>query len=485
YIVRMNPVAEQMTGWEQRHAIGRNFGEVVNLIQAESRLPVNHLLSNHGHGFESPVPGQAYQIVSQVDGRERRVSWSVASIRTPEGTSVGSVFVFHDETEKHDLEEQLRQAQKMESLGRLAGGIAHDFNNLLGPILGYAEMIQFNSEPGSTLNEQADVIMRAAERAAGLTRQLLSFSRKGKTVSIEVEMHRVLDDVIGMLKRTIDPRIELRTHYGAKNARLMGDPSQMQNAILNLAINARDAMPQGGILAISTRDVTLDIACCARQPEPMNPGSYLEIAVTDTGVGMDRETLARIFEPFFTTKELGKGTGLGMASVYSAVKQHQGLIQVQSELGRGTQITLLLPLDTQGEKTEIPTGDFSPHGEGLILVVDDEKAIRNVLDDALQHLGYNTILACDGQEGVELFEQHHTQIAAVILDYMMPKRNGREVLAFMRKTNPGVPVLIASGYSFGADEKTFLSEGAVGYVEKPFRIQTIAEKIQEAIRNRR
>ncbi|HPS01098.1 MAG TPA: two-component regulator propeller domain-containing protein [Candidatus Sumerlaeota bacterium] len=266
YIVRMNPVAEQMTGWEQRHAIGRNFGEVVNLIQAESRLPVNHLLSNHGHGFESPVPGQAYQIVSQVDGRERRVSWSVASIRTPEGTSVGSVFVFHDETEKHDLEEQLRQAQKMESLGRLAGGIAHDFNNLLGPILGYAEMIQFNSEPGSTLNEQADVIMRAAERAAGLTRQLLSFSRKGKTVSIEVEMHRVLDDVIGMLKRTIDPRIELRTHYGAKNARLMGDPSQMQNAILNLAINARDAMPQGGILAISTRDVTLDIACCAGNP---------------------------------------------------------------------------------------------------------------------------------------------------------------------------------------------------------------------------
>jgi PAS domain S-box-containing protein len=485
-IVRMNPVAEQMTGWEQRSAIGRNFGEVVSLIQTESRLPVNHRLSNHdGHGFESPVPGQAYQIVSQPDGRERRVSWSVATIRTPEGTSVGSVFVFHDETEKYNLEEQLRQAQKMESLGRLAGGIAHDFNNLLGPILGYAEMIQFNSEPGSVLNEQADVIMRAAERAAGLTRQLLSFSRKGKTVSVEVEMHRVLDDVIGMLKRTIDPRVELRTHYGARNARLMGDPSQLQNAILNLAINARDAMPQGGVLAFSTRDVTLDSAYCARQPEPVPPGPYLEVCVTDTGVGMDRETLARIFEPFFTTKELGKGTGLGMASVYSAVKQHQGLIQVQSELGRGTQITLLLPQDTLEGKIEVPTGEFAAGGEGLILVVDDEKAIRNVLDDALQHLGYSTILACDGQEGVELFEQHHPQIAAVILDYMMPKRNGREVLAFMRKTNPSVPVLIASGYSFGADEKTFLSEGAVGYVEKPFRIQTIAEKIQEAIRNRR
>ncbi len=483
-IVRMNPVAEQMTGWEQRHAIGCNFGEVVNLVQTESRLPVNHQISNHGHGFESPAPGQAYQIVSRVDGRERRVSWSVASIRTQEGESVGSVFVFHDETEKYGLEEELRQAQKMESLGRLAGGVAHDFNNLLGPILGYAEMIQFNSEPGSALNEQADVIMRSAERAAGLTRQLLSFSRKGKTVSVEVEMHQVLDDAIGMLRRTIDPRIELRTYYGAKNAHLMGDPSQLQNAILNLAINARDAMPQGGILDFSTRDVALDAAYCARQPEPVDPGDYLEIRIGDTGVGMDRETLGRIFEPFFTTKELGKGTGLGMASVYSAVKQHQGLIQVQSELGRGTLITLLLPLDEKGEKTETPSGDFSPHGEGLILIVDDEKAIRNVLDDALQQLGYSTILACDGQEGVDMFQQYHTRISAVILDYMMPKRNGREVLAFMRHLNPAVPVLIASGYSFGADEKTFLAEGAVGYIEKPFRIQTIAEKIQEAIQNR-
>jgi PAS domain S-box-containing protein len=483
-IMRMNPVAEQMTGWTQWHAIGRNFGEVVNLLQAESRLPVNHRFSPIGHDLEASAPSQAYLIVSQRDRRERRVSWSAASIRTPEGDSVGSVFVFHDETEKHNLEEQLRQAQKMESLGRLAGGIAHDFNNLLGPILGYAEMIQFNSEPGSPLNEQADVIMRSAERAAGLTRQLLAFSRKGKTVSVEVEMHRILDDVIGILKRTIDPRIELRTRYGATNARLMGDPSQLQNALLNLAINARDAMPQGGILDFTTQDVTLDAAYCARQPEPILPGPYLEIRVADTGLGMDRETVARIFEPFFTTKELGKGTGLGMASVYSAVKQHQGVIQVQSELGQGTIITLLLPLDEKTEAAESPAGDLSLEGEGLILVVDDEKAIRNVLDDSLQLMGYRTILACDGQEAVDLFQQHHTQISAVILDYMMPKRNGREVLAFMRQTNPRVPVLIASGYSFGADAKTFLDEGAVAYIEKPFRIQTIAEKIQEAIRNR-
>ncbi|MHC4885177.1 MAG: ABC transporter substrate-binding protein, partial [Planctomycetota bacterium] len=322
-ITRMNPVAENLTGWSTGEAIGRPLETVFTTVSSESRDPNPSPAWETMQGKDQAGhPRQS--ILLRRDGSECTISDRAAPILTEEGQVIGSVLVFHDITEQLKLEEQFRQAQKMEAVGQLAGGIAHDFNNMLNGIIGGAEMILLKLGKDSPMNKYIDMILDAAEKATGLNKKLLSFSRKDQSISTPVELHACIENTLAIFERSIDRRIELNCQLEAKHCTIIGDPSQLQNAILNLCINARDAMPQGGTLHIETENVELSAEDCTSTNFSLTPGPHIFLTLIDTGTGMSREVQERIFEPFFTTKGEGKGTGLGMAAVYGCIQGHHG-----------------------------------------------------------------------------------------------------------------------------------------------------------------
>ncbi len=478
-VTRMNPVAEQMTGWPLSQAEGHLLSQILVLVDPDTKQnlssPVFPIVPSGRHSDSARPP-----LLRDRDHLERPVSWSAAPIRDAQDKTLGAVLVLRDETEKERLEERLRHAQKMESLGRLAGGIAHDFNNLLSPILAASELIQLGCDTPEELCHHASLIQQSAERAAGLTRQMLSFSRKEQTVSGRIDIHKVIDESIGMLKHTIDRKIEIFTHFQSAAPFMMGDATMLQNAILNLAINARDAMPDGGRLTFSTKTVQLKADDPQLQSESLLPGPYLEIQIKDTGMGMDSETLQHIFEPFFTTKARTKGTGLGMATAYSTITRHQGAIHVASTVNQGTTISIIVPQCSSDASPSTLTATMV-HGQGRILVVDDEDWIRHLLENALTKLGYTVSTAANGKEAVAFYQNCADEIDLVILDYMMPKMNGRETLAFFHREAPNLPVLFCSGFSAGIHKEQLIEEGAVGFVEKPFQIAAFSKTIAEIL----
>jgi nitrogen-specific signal transduction histidine kinase len=304
-----------------------------------------------------------------------------------------------DISERKKLEEQLRKSQKMEAMGLLAGGIAHDFNNLLTGILGYASLLSLKEGVPPEVTKAAGIIQRSAERASQLTAQLLGFAEQGKNLTVPVELGRVIASVTGVLERTQDPLIRIATSLRPEGGCVLGDPSQLDQVVMNLAINACDAMPAGGQLKITTEPVTLDEAFC-RERDWMSPGKYLLLSVIDTGVGISPENMERIFDPFFTTKSQGKGTGLGLSMVFGIVKNHGGCVDVQSERGAGTVFRVYLPEGPEGALKEKAAMDEAlPRGRGKILLVDDQDTVREVANDMLEALGYEVITAADGMEG--------------------------------------------------------------------------------------
>jgi signal transduction histidine kinase len=332
-------------------------------------------------------------------------------------------------TEQRAMEEQLRHAEKMQAIGQLAGGVAHDFNNQLTGILACGELLEAGLEGDPEKQELAEMIVTAAEHSARLTRQLLSFARKGKGRMVPVDLHGIVQDVLALLRRSFDKRIALRTDLAARPSTTLGDPGQLHNALLNMALNARDAMPQGGELTFATRVEVLDVARIEAGRLEVAPGRYLAVDVRDTGVGMDAATLAHVFEPFFTTKDVGRGSGLGLAAVYGTTKAHRGAVEVASEVGRGTTFTLHLPLveaeaDRQGEE-DAPAVE----ARRRILVVDDERMVRDVLRRLLERAGHQVVVADGGAEGVEIYRRQWHHIDLVILDVMMSDMDGREALA--------------------------------------------------------
>jgi PAS domain S-box-containing protein len=348
--------------------------------------------------------GQAREIEERYvkHGEEFIVQTVKTPVRDDAGNVVGVLGIFWDITdrkraaEEHArLEDQLRQARKMEAIGQLAGGIAHDFNNILTAIQGNAELLKLAMPATETTTGYTDEIIRGANRAADLTKQLLSFARKGKRQVTPVDVHQTITDTTNLLTHSVDRRIELRLELHAAPSIVMGDPTQLQNALLNLGLNARDAMGEGGSLTFSTRNLTLTAEDCSEHSYELTPGRYIEISITDTGVGMDLGTQERIFEPFFTTKEVGRGTGLGLAGVYGCVKSHDGSISVYSEPEHGTTFRILLPLgDTDTEAAPHGNVEEKPvRGTGHILVVDDEESVRNFASTALRNLGY-TVSIC-------------------------------------------------------------------------------------------
>jgi PAS domain S-box-containing protein len=384
-----------------------------------------------------------------------------------------------DITERLRMEERLRQGEKLEAIGQLAGGVAHDFNNQLTGILGNAELLaKALDEP--RLRRFAENIAVAAGRASDLTRQLLAFARKGRYLVVAVDLHRLLEEVVALLSRTLDPRIVIRQERRARHAFVTGDPSQLENALLNLALNARDAMPEGGELTFATDEVTVETGDERVRHGELAAGTHLRLRVTDTGTGMEPAVLARLFEPFFTTKEPGQGTGMGLASIYGTVRHHHGIITVTSKPGSGSTFTVLLPLTTPGPVGE-PTPPATPLSRPLrILLVEDESLVREVAEGMLREFGHEVMACADGEAAVASYRASWRELDLVILDMVMPRLNGRDVFRQMRSINPQARILLCSGYSLEREARDLLDAGAVGFLQKPYRMKELARALAEA-----
>jgi len=483
-VTRMNPVAETLTGWSAADAKGHALDDVFHVIAADTREiienPINSILQKGGL---DALTGDTILVAR--DKTERIIANSAAPILGKNGLVFGLVFVFRDITDEQTLRAQLLQSQKMEAVGQVAGGVAHDFNNLLTAIIGNAQLLEETLEPGSgALNFTRDIV-KASTRAVDLTEQLLSFSRKGKLRAADVDLHVIIGEAVKLLSRSIDKRIELKKELTASPATIRGDSSQLENAILNLGVNARDAMPDGGEMIFSTRNVNIDYEYCRLHSYEIRIGKYVEFTVTDTGTGIDLDLQKRIFEPFFTTKKIGQGTGLGLAGVYGCVKSHKGIIDVYSEPGEGATFRVLLPqVETAFSRAPSTSKKELVRGEGHVLVVDDEEFIRNFVSNVLRDFGYKVTLCSDGVEAMDFLKGNHREVDLVILDLVMPKLSGEHAFQQMMDIDPTTRVLLTSGFSRSLTINTLLDRGAVGFLKKPFRIEDLSLEVANNIKHR-
>lgn len=387
------------------------------------------------------------------------------------------------EEEKEKLQGQLRQSDKMQAIGQLAGGIAHDFNNQLAGILGFADILREELSYDMKLSHYTDNIILSTKRASDLTAQLLAFARKGKYLSVAVDIHRIILEVVNLLSRSIDKRIIIKQELRANPATVMGDPTQLQNAILNIVINARDAMPDGGVIKFSTDIIELNQKYCDAQSHEIEPGKYLFMCISDTGVGIDKDTSSHIFEPFFTTKDVGKGSGMGLAAVYGTIKNHKGCVNVKSKLNQGTTFELHLPFVTNPEKAVSDlTNQKSIKGSAHILFVDDEDMICDVAVRMMEKLGYSVSVCRNGNEAIEFYKDHWQTIDLVILDMIMPETDGEEAFKIMYKINPDIVVLVSSGYSIDGKAQRVLDLGAKEFIQKPYRKGNLSQKISKVLK---
>jgi two-component system, cell cycle sensor histidine kinase and response regulator CckA len=391
--------------------------------------------------------------------------------------------IAEDITDRRQLEEQLRQAQKMDAVGRLAGGVAHDFNNLLMVINGYTEVLLEQLEKGGALHNKVLSIQQAADRAATLTRQLLAFSRKQLLELKVVDVNTVVGDMERLLRPLIGENIELVTRLSTQTGHTRADAGQLEQVIMNLVVNAKDAMPEGGKLTVQTRDVT--VRQNFREHRFILPGRYAVISVTDTGHGMDKETQSRIFEPFFTTKEKGKGTGLGLSTVYGIVKQSSGYVFAESEVGAGTTFYVYLPRveESAEELSPVKAQQNEAGGCETVLLVEDEESVRELVRLTLAARGYNVLEAENGECGLRVAEGFKQHIDILITDVVMPGIGGRELAKKLLSLRPGISVLYLSGYT----EDAVVTQGALGagtaFLQKPFTLQNLAKKVREVLRS--
>ena len=373
-----------------------------------------------------------------------------------------------DISNSRKMEQRIRTSNKMEALGNLAGVIAHDFNNLLAGITSCADLIKLKSSESNSHTKYTDEILKMTSRAADLTKQLLAFSRKKNLHKEPIDIHEMINEVATILTRTIDKRIQIETELLAPESLISGDTSQIQSAILNLGINAKDSMPEGGMLKFIT------------EIEERESIEYIKILVTDTGKGIPPENLDRIFEPFFTDKEIGQGTGLGLAAVYGTAESHNGEVSVKSALGVGSCFVMSLPLSKQ-LGIEVALEDRIVNGSGCVLLVDDEDVIRSVCGDILEELGYEVITAEDGEDAITKYRSYSDKIDLVILDMMMPKLNGRQTFQTLRGINPEIKVLISSGYNDDQELADILQKNNTGTLQKPYKITDLSSKINELL----
>ncbi|HET7826287.1 MAG TPA: response regulator, partial [Anaeromyxobacter sp.] len=422
-------------------------------------------------------PGREVQVGDGAAARHARVAVDLVSV----GARRLVIFFARDVTELRKAEEQLREAQRMDAIGRLAGGIAHDFNNVLTGILGHATVLAQRGSHGSEIRQVAETIAGAANRAAALTSQLLGFARRGKLLTAPLDVHAVVGEVTRLLDRTLDKRIRIVERLEAPRSVVVGDAGQLHQVVLNLALNARDAMPDGGELAVETSIVDADERWCERHPGAA-PGEHLALTVADTGHGIPRELQGRIFEPFFTTKAPGRGTGMGLAMVYGIARNHGGVVEVASEVGGGSRFTVYLPLSDADLASADPTDvRREVHGSGLVLVVDDDEVPRDAAASMLRRLGYDVVALAGGEEAVRWYRERCQAVLAVLVDLAMPGMDGADCYRALRELDPRVPFVLMSGYGRDGRAQELLDEGMHAFVQKPFAAAELGDAIARAI----
>jgi len=473
-----NPAAETLYGWRSDEVIGGPLTLITRDLEDQRDLRERVFRGETLRGIETTA--------HKKDGSAVTLSLAAAPVHDAGGRVTGVLFIAADLTDVRRLEIQYRQAQKMEAVGRLAGGIAHDFNNLLTAILGTTGLLLDSLDPNSQARLDVEEIEKAGKRAAGLTRQLLVFSRKQVLEPRILDINAVVGDLQGMLVRLIGADVKLQTKLSPALGTVQADPGQLQQAIVNLVVNSRDAMPKGGVVTIETANVELD----PRELEPhtlTRPGKYVLLAVHDTGVGMDAATKARLFEPFFTTKEPGKGTGLGLATVYSIVKQSGGYIWAYSELGHGTSFKIYLPR-AQGSAERTGAAARSPAaipgGSETVLVVEDQPEVRALTTRILEGRGYTVLAAQHASEALEVASRYPKTIDMLLTDVVMPGINGRELARLMAAQRTNIKVLFVSGYTGEAVREHGLLERDAAFLQKPFTPDVLAERVRALLDGR-
>jgi PAS domain S-box-containing protein len=467
-ITHCNDYFLRLTGWAREEVLGRDWFELfVPPELRDTRGVFAALLADVPEAWH-----HENEILTRAGGR-RRIRWNNSVLRSASGDVVGVASIGEDVTESKRTEDQLRQSQKMEAVGRLAGGVAHDFNNALGVILGYTELLMRQAAEGQ--KGKLEQILKATQRASGLTRQLLAFSRKQIVDPKVLDLNALSADLEKMLGRLIGEDIDLAIVPGADLGLVKADPGQLQQVVMNLCVNARDAMPDGGLLRIETANVEVGAGHFAGL-EPMAAGRYVMLAISDTGGGMDEQILSKIFEPFFTTKEEGKGTGLGLAMVYGIVKQAGGYVWVSSEVGRGTTFTMCLPRIDEPQTEPEPEAPTPPRGSETILLVEDEAALRSITREILEEHGYRVLDASGPEEAIEI-ARHHETIHLLLTDVVMPVMNGRILAESLVAGRPGLRVLYMSGYTDDIIAHRGVLDSGTQLLEKPFTARALLGRV--------
>jgi PAS domain S-box-containing protein len=472
-----NPAAERIFGYPKEEVLG--MGEPYEKLIAPEVLPTLAPLRERLKAGDMSVQWVCPNRTR--DGRTILCEWHNTPLIEEDGSFGGLLSLVQDITEKRRLEEQLRQAQKLEAIGRLAGGIAHDFNNLLTVITGYSDLALQELPQEHPLTEIVGQIRQASLRAADLTRQLLAFSRRQVLQPVVVDLNTLIEELEKMLRRLIGEDIDLALHLQEGLWPVRVDPGQMEQVLLNLVVNARDAMPRGGKLTIETTNIVLDATAAASRPE-LPAGAYVVVAVTDTGLGMDAATQARIFEPFFTTKGPEEGTGLGLATVYGIVKQSGGHITVYSEVGRGSCFKVYLPREGQTPSPPVSTpAPATVAGTETILLVEDDDTVRALAQRVLAEQGYRVLPARDGQEALVVSQTHTGPLHLMVTDVVMPRMSGPELAQVLTADRPDLLVLYVSGYMDDAIVRHGLIEASAPFLPKPYTPSMLLARVRQVL----
>jgi two-component system, cell cycle sensor histidine kinase and response regulator CckA len=483
-ITFMNPHAEALTGWTQAEAIGRHATEVLLIryesIQSRVEHPIAKVLREGG---ARDLADHNLVLVAK-DGTERPIEDSAVPIKDDQGSLIGSVLVFRDISERRQLQEKLVQAEKMEAIGRLSGGVAHDFNNLLTVISVYTELLLSRRNRHDQLERYANEIKKAVENATGLTNQLLTLSRKQMLQPRVCDLNALITNMAEVIQRLVGQAVKLLIVPGASLGSVHIDPSQIEQVILNLVMNARDAMVQGGTLTVETADVEWD-ELQARRHSGGHAGPYVMLAVRDTGSGMDAITRSRLFEPFFTTKPRGRGTGLGLSIVYGIISQADGYIDVDSAPGRGAVFRIFLPrVESRAGVQKPSAAPKLPQNSETVLLVEDEEEVRSAVGESLQMRGYSVLRARHGREALMICRRHEGPIHLLLTDVVMPQMTGPELAQRISLLRPEIKVLYVSGYTSDALAQHNMIAPGTAFLQKPFTPEALARQVRAVLDSR-
>lgn len=474
-ITQWNISAEIRSGISADKAINHSLEEVCPELEAAA-----HLLS------ESIKEQRIKKIAKQKRTIEESTIYEDITIFPLSTTSLsnsGAVIRIDNVTKEYEFEQQISHRSKMDAIGQLAGGVAHDFNNMLSGILGAAQLIQRKTEKEQpNLAQMSDLIIQACTRAADLTQKLLAFGRKGKIISTPLHTHSLINDTTDLLSRTVDKKVNIIKELEAENTTIFGDGSGLQNVFMNIGINASHAMPDGGELIIRTKNTWLDKMYCDSSPFDIEEGEYIQIEFEDSGCGIPSENIKKIFDPFFTTREHSKGAGLGLAAAYGAIRDHSGIITVESQPGKGTTFFILLPCSNSEAQADIYKAEIAS-GSGNILLVDDEEVIRITCGNMLEDMGYTVFSAENGKEAVDLIKEGEQQFDAVIMDMIMPVMDGQEAIKTIRSFDTDMKIIVSSGFVKNAENNQLESFNLSGFLHKPYKISELSQLLKTTLQH--